>query len=315
MTDNPAMQRRIGVEIETAGVDIVDVANAVQSVFPGRQKRNHALEYVVQADEGTFRVELDSRPLKSLAERAAADDEEFSLSRLGLRAIQGVAETLVPCEIVTPPLPESSLTRLDSLVVQLRELGARGTHDGLLYAFGLHFNPELDDISAAVIRDHLRAFFLLRPWTKLRFDTDLSRELSLFIRPHADEYVQLVLHDDYSPSMNQLIDDYLAANPSRNYDLDMLPMFAHVDAERVYRALKEGEKVNPRPTFHYRLPNADVSDPGWSVSREWQSWRAVERLAADTERLTRTRRIWNQRHADGSFDEEQWICDMDVLMS
>ena len=269
---------------------------------------------MVHTDEGAFRIELDSRPLKALAKRVDSSGHGFTLSRLGLKAIHGVAESLVPCEIVAPPLQESGLTRLDVLVDRLREMGARGTHDGLFYAFGVHFNPELKDITASAVRDHLRAFSLLRPWIKSRFDTDFSRELSLFIQPHAGDYIQLVLDTDYRPSMEQLIDDYIEANPSRNRDLDMLPMFAHVDEKRVHRALDDDVKINPRPTFHYRLPNADVSDPDWSVTREWQSWRAVERLARDTNRLAQANRMWNRRHAEGSFDQERWIRDVEALM-
>ena len=41
------------------------------------------------------------------------------------------------------------------------------------------------------------------------------------------------------------------------------------------------EKINGRPTFHYRLPDARVSDPGWSIAPDWNRWVAVERLAAD----------------------------------
>ena len=45
------------------------------------------------------------------------------------------------------------------------------------------------------------------------------------------------------------------------------------------------EKINQRPTFHYRLPDAGVSDPGWSIAPDWNRWVAVERVADDRDRL------------------------------
>ena len=45
------------------------------------------------------------------------------------------------------------------------------------------------------------------------------------------------------------------------------------------------EKINRRPTFHYRLPDARLSDPGWSIAPDWNRWVAVERVADDRDRL------------------------------
>ncbi|HEX8527051.1 amidoligase family protein, partial [Allosphingosinicella sp.] len=47
------------------------------------------------------------------------------------------------------------------------------------------------------------------------------------------------------------------------------------------------EKIGKRPTFHYRMPDARVSDPGWSIAPDWNRWVAVERLAVDRDRLNR----------------------------
>jgi hypothetical protein len=88
----------------------------------------------------------------------------------------------------------------------------------------------------------------------------------------------------YWPGVPGFLDDYLAFNPTRNRDLDMLPLLLHLDEARV-RAALPNEKINSRPAFHYRLPDARVSDPGWSVAPDWNRWVAVERLAHDRERL------------------------------
>jgi hypothetical protein len=96
--------------------------------------------------------------------------------------------------------------------------------------------------------------------------------------------VRRLAEADYRPFLAELIDDYLAANPTRNRDLDLLPLLLFLDEARV-RAVLPNEKINGRPAFHYRLPDSRVSDPGWSIAPEWNRWVAVERLAADPERL------------------------------
>jgi hypothetical protein len=83
-----------------------------------------------------------------------------------------------------------------------------------------------------------------------------------------------------------LIDDYLDASPSRNRELDMLPLFAHLDHDRV-RARLPYEKISARPTFHYRLPDSRVDDPAWTIAADWNRWVEVERLACDPARLVR----------------------------
>ena len=45
------------------------------------------------------------------------------------------------------------------------------------------------------------------------------------------------------------------------------------------------ERVKARPTFHYRLPDCRVNEPGWSVADAWNRWVYVESLAADTDLL------------------------------
>ncbi len=310
MSSQSASERRkIGVEIEFAGVDVEDVAEVTAAMFDGSIRKSHDLEYYVDTSLGEFRVELDSKPLKDLAEHLAAkpNSNSFTLARLGFETIRSAASTLVPYEIVTPPLPESELSTVDALVDELRKRGATGTQDGLLYAFGVHFNPELRDLSATVIHAHLQAFFMLRPWIKEAFETDLSRQVMPYIRPHGDEYVALVLGQE-APNIEQLVDEYVLHNPTRNRDLDMLPMLTYLCEERVRKVVGDNEKINTRPTFHYRLPNANVGDPNWSVSDEWKSWQAVERLANDPSLLGLGRREWNKRYGQSkSVDEQSWI--------
>jgi hypothetical protein len=65
----------------------------------------------------------------------------------------------------------------------------------------------------------------------------------------------------------------------------MTPVLAFLERDRVSHRVEERHLVKPRPAFHYRLPNCMVDEPHWTVAREWNTWVAVERLAADAARL------------------------------
>jgi hypothetical protein len=64
----------------------------------------------------------------------------------------------------------------------------------------------------------------------------------------------------------------------------MLPLFTHLDEARV-RAVVDDDRINARPTFHYRLPNCDIDNPGWNLDHPWQLWLEVEKLSNDESRL------------------------------
>jgi hypothetical protein len=166
----------------------------------------------------------------------------------------------------------------------LREIGAKGTQDAPFYAFGLHFNPEVPRQDVTTAAAFLKSFVLLNPWLRREVAPDRTRDLLGFADPFPTDYVRKIVSPDYWPDMPRFIDDYLEANPTRNRDLDLLPLLHHFDETRV-RTVLPNEKINGRPTFHYRLPDARVSDPGWSIAPDWNRWVAVERLAADRDRL------------------------------
>ncbi len=112
-----------------------------------------------------------------------------------------------------------------------------------------------------------------------------SKRLAHALPPNfPQDYVRRVLAPDYWPDLPDLTADYLAANPTRDRGLDLLPLLAYLDDERV-RSVLPHEKIGARPAFHYRLPQVHLSDPDWSIMPDWQRWLAVERLASDPERL------------------------------
>jgi hypothetical protein len=121
---------------------------------------------------------------------------------------------------------------------------------------------------------------------------DISRRIAPYINPFPRAYARLVLAPDYPADAGRLIDDYMEHNPTRNRSLDMLPVFAHVDADRTMRRVEENDMhlVKSRPAFHYRLPNCLVDEADWRVAREWNTWVDVERLACNKDKLARMSR-------------------------
>jgi hypothetical protein len=286
LTTADGEKRRVGVEIEFAGVDSGVIADLVQDLYGGEQ--NHITRFEIEVADtrfGTFRLELDSSYLKELAAREAAKQERpGQLGAITADLLARASELLVPWEIVAPPIAFGEAESLCELVGRLRERGALGTRQSLQFAFGVHLNPELPDLETDTIVDYLRAFFCLYDWIAARERIDLTRKLTPYIDHFGKPYIRKLIDRDYAPSQQQLIDDYLEHNPTRNRSLDMLPLFAFLDESRV-RAVIDDDRINPRPTFHYRLPNCDIDNPQWNLDHPWNLWMAVEKLSNDKARL------------------------------
>ena len=78
----------------------------------------------------------------------------------------------------------------------------------------------------------------------------------------------------------------------------MLTVFTHLDKYRV-RAALDDPLIKGRPTFHWRLPNADLEDKDWTVSLEWRRWLGVERLSLDPDAMAaRTEEARDEALAD-----------------
>lgn len=277
--------RRLGVEIEFAGLEITQIAELIQEHFGGEiDKVSDYESFVRNTPLGDFGVELDFAYLKNLGREKDPDLEVDDLDNLTEGVLALVAKRLVPCEIVSPPLPMNEVWRLESLITNLRRTGAKGTKHAIAYAFGLQFNPEMPDLKAETILAYLRAFLAMFEWLRARSKIDLIRRVTPYIDPFEKDYIKLVLADDYAPNMDQLIDDYLKYNPTRNRALDMLPLFAHIDEDRVHAAVTD-DRIKSRPTLHYRLPNCQIDEPEWGLIRPWRDWLQIEALACDASRL------------------------------
>jgi hypothetical protein len=274
--------RTVGFEIEFGGVDTRPAAEAVMQAFGGECVAQGPFRFDVEGTSlGDFSVKLDWR----LGQGKKPPNGFLESLDTGVSQLAGsIASVVVPQEIMAPPIPLDRLSELERLLPLLRRAGASGTESSLLHAFGLHINPEVPSFEPRAITAVLKSFALLSPWLWESIKPDMTRRVLGFAKPFNANYVRLVARDDYWPDLDRLIDDYVDANPSRNHDLDPLPLFAYLDETRVRNRLPE-EKINPRPTFHYRLPDARISDPGWCLASEWNRWVAVERLAADRARL------------------------------
>jgi hypothetical protein len=289
-------ERRIGVELELAGLDCDAAAAVVQRVLGGHVRRRDSFRLEVEKTSlGEFVVELDTR----YAHAGKGDGDPSSLQ---LRLKDGLAEVVgtvaglwLPVEVVCPPVVPRELGRIDELREALRRAGAVGTHDSVIYAFGLQLNLEVATTEAGYILAHLRAYLLLSDWLREDIGIDLTRRVAPFVRPFPPDYARLVLQEGYRPGRGRLIDDYLAFNPTRNRELDMMPLFAALDPGRV-RAAVDDELIKPRPTFHYRLPDSRIEDPAWRIRDEWRRWLHVERLADDPERLAAMSHAFLERH-------------------
>jgi len=162
--------------------------------------------------------------------------------------------------------------------------GGKGTRQSPLFAFGVHLNIEPPSMDVGTVLGYLRSFVCLLDWIIWRGDVDIIRRVTPFIDRFPKAYDILVTSPEYRPDWRRLIDDYLEYNPTRNRALDMLPMMARVDEDRVRDAVDD-PLIKARPAFHYRVADSRVDEPGWSVRESWEHWLQVEALAADAEQL------------------------------
>ena len=129
----------------------------------------------------------------------------------------------------------------------------------------------------------IRAYSLLQWWLVDRHGVDLTRKISPYIGLYSAAYVEHVLSVS-TASMDEIIDAYLEHNATRNRALDLLPLLAEIDEDRV-RTMVDDPRVKARPTFHYRLPDCHIEHDDWSLSKAWNTWCVVEKLAEQTDGL------------------------------
>lgn len=284
--------RLTGVEIEYSGVSAEDTAKIAVRELGGtaRQTDDHAWT-VDGSDIGDIEVYLDT------ALRYADDS---AVKKVGL----DVGRAVIPVELVTDPLTRAQMGQLDGLRDALRQAGAEGTRAGMTYGFGVHFNPAIASTKAEDITAPLIAYALIEDWMRKAEPIDLSRRVLPFTDPYPTDLVQAFCNEGIvSPDRAMAI--YLDHAPSRNYGLDMLPIFAWLDEDRVRQALGD-DPTSARPTFHFRLPDCRIDEENWSLAREWDRWRLVEQIAADADLMTRLMTEWNDTHGRVTLRRSPW---------
>lgn len=292
---NEGKERRVGVEIELSGLGYDKLVTLVASLLEATPVLQSRYVTTLQTALGEFTVELDCDPIKDLD---LADERlPQSIRELGgqaMNVIDAAAERIVPLEIISPPLNFSSVAMIETLVDNLRSAGARGSRNAIYFAFGLQLNPELPDLRPETMVRYFQAFAVLYDWLKSRHQLDVSRKFTAFIEPWHGRYTELLVDDNYHPNLDELMEDYLEFNPTRNRALDLLPLFTHLDRERVERRVRD-PRIKGRPTLHYRLPDCDIDNPGWHFSTVWNDWIPLEQLANNPDDLADMRRLFRQR--------------------
>ncbi|MGO1463530.1 MAG: amidoligase family protein [Marinobacter sp.] len=285
-------ERRVGVEIELSGLGYQQLVTLAAELLEGEATPESRYVSKLATPLGNFIIELDSDPIKDLD---LADDRlPQSLRELGgqaMEVIDAAAERIVPLEIISPPVPFSRLSQIETLISRLRGAGAQGSRETIYFAFGLQLNPELPDLKPTTLIRYYQAFAVLYDWLKARHQLDISRKFTPYIEPWSSRYTDLLVTDDYAPDQREMMVDYLESNPTRNRALDLLPLFAYLDKPLLDQYVKD-PRIKSRPTLHYRLPDCDIDNPEWQFSTVWNDWIVVEQLANHAEDLAELRGLF-----------------------
>jgi hypothetical protein len=307
----------VGFEFEFTGVEMPEAALGIKNLYGGEVEQLSGYEFKVKNTAfGTFSLELDAslflnKKYESVLKSVGIDVNKFKNKEKLEQTLREMASTVVPFEIITPPIPFSALSRLDELVNELRKWKAKGTGSSFFYAFGLHLNPEVPELSADSLLRHLKAYVLLDAWIREDAEIDLSRKITPYINEYEMDYIRFILREHYTPDMETLIRDYFKFKNSRNRPLDMLPVFKYVEEDLTSRLLKE-RLTSARPTFHYRLPNCSIENEAWGLAQEWNRWWLVEKLAADPKALQQYARTFLNFDDKTMFSvKKKWIQLMD----
>ena len=285
--------RRAGIEIEFGGLTEQQAAEIARKALGGRVEAMgpHELR-LVDSRAGTLKLYLDT---------AFRDKVGGTLGEIGLN----LSRAVVPVEIVTPPLTPDLLPEIDRLRRALRGAGADGSREGLLLGFGLHLNVEVAGMESGDILPVLRAYALVEDWLRHADPMDSSRRLLPFSDPYPRRFID-ALAEAQDWTMEDIFTAYLHFNPTRNRGLDLLPLLAHLDPDRVLEVLTAFGAVSPRPAFHYRLPDSRVDEAGWSIAYEWNRWIIVERLAAAPDLLQSLSARWLDHRAAIFSTQRDW---------
>lgn len=291
--------RRVGFEIEFAGLTLDRCIDIVREHLGDEISRRSQVEATITNHTlGDFTLELDWQFLKDQARETASDSELIKL-------VADLAGTVVPLELICPPIPADKIDSLDSTIEALRNAGAKGTDESFLYAFGVHINTDIPDLEADTITRYLKAYCILQDYLVQAHAINTMRRIFPYVDLYKEPYIRKVLaYKD--PGIDELITDYLNFNPTRNRALDMLPIFATIDESRIQASLDD-PRIKSRPALHYRMPNCHIERPNWSLKTDWAIWCQIETLANDSTGLASlTEEYGNRLKADQFATDSDW---------
>lgn len=281
----------MGVELEFSGLTLREISETITELYGGTIEYKGKYISEIKTDRfkeaGSFAVELDASLLKDGKMAGYLDRIALGKKDIAEKIEDIIADSamdFVPMEIISPPILITDLPELERLRSALQTQAVEGTRSSVFNAFGLHLNPEIPSLEPGEIRDFLRAFILMYDWLEEHHDVDTTRHITPYIDAFPRKYAKVIMKPEYNPDINTLIDDYLLFNPTRNRPLDMLPLFTFIDEDKVLSIVDDG-LTSSRPTFHYRLPNCDISNSEWTLAEEWNRWVVVERIASSKDKL------------------------------
>ncbi|WP_099826771.1 amidoligase family protein [Oceaniglobus indicus] len=284
--------RKTGVEIEFGGLKEAAAAQVVARTLGGTARQTDRVDWIVEGTRiGTVKVYLD----------IFLHQKKQSLLR---DTVLDAGHDLIPVEIVTEPLDRDGLLALESTIAPLRDAGALGSAAGIFYGFGVHLNVETPGEDAHDIVPILLAWALIEQWSRLMAPINPTRRLLPFSDPYPARLTDALVELGPDAALDRVIATYLKHAASRNYGLDMLPLFAHLYPQEVKARMGADQAV--RPTFHFRLPDCLIDEPGWSLDRAWQRWLAVERVACNPEILSELVLAWRVNRDTFALTRPDW---------
>ena len=311
--------RTVGFELEYSGIDIQTSADIIMELFGGELDKKSSVTYQIKKTNlGDFTVELDARILKKMAQENYL--EPFGIKRESEivdyveELINDVAQTIVPLEIIMPPIPIDQIEQLSPLIKKLSAQKAEDTNSSWMNAFGLHINPEVPSLEAETIISQFKVFLLMYEWLVDFIDVDFSRRLTPFIKPFPKAYVTKTVRSDYQPDLKTFMNDYLQDNPTRNRPLDLVPLFIHLDRDLVETFI-DTKKSSGRPTYHYRLPNSNLQKKHWNILQEWNAWVLIEKVAADDDLMQHLQQQYFKLRAGNLAVRTKWKDLLDHLIN
>lgn len=310
--------RHVGVEIEYSNLSLEKSIELARELFGGEIQKNSKYEWqLTQSKYGDFNFELDAQLLQKIQKEGLFEKLQHYIGDVSHdidTLLDKTSKRFVPFEVATPPVPISNLFEIDKLAESFCLQGAFGTTHSLHYAFGVHFNIEPASLESIDVLKTFKAFLILQKWIEVQSEVDIARKISPYINDFPKEYLKKVIDKEYQPNQEPFIEEYIAFNPTRNRILDMLPLMTFWDEKRVRKHLPK-EKINARPTFHYRLANSKVNILRWSLTQEFLPWVVVELLVANPKKFEIMSEEFLTYLEAPIFNTHEWIeqCHFHVL--